>query len=116
MTTYFGFAISDSMFPGECLIARRELTVDEVKEILKRGVESCINPGHKATIHEMHRRFGIDLPIPTSVPKVSLASGDNLVVASMRGLPRLVGRREYTEQEIADAAFSFALYTVSEPE
>lgn len=31
---FFGFAVADSMFSGDCLIRRRVLTLDEVREII----------------------------------------------------------------------------------
>ena len=50
MKTYFGFALADSMFNGDCTINRRSLSIEEVKERVAQGVESCCNPSHKATI------------------------------------------------------------------
>ncbi len=111
--TYFGFAIADSMFNGNCTITRRILSLDEVKERIKEGVISCLNPSHKATIQAMKNRFGIEVEIPETPPRVTLNSGDSVIVLGVRGLPRLTDRHEYTEEEIANASFSFAEYTVS---
>ena len=110
---YFGFALADSMFNGDCTITRRVLSVEEVKERVKQGIEPCLNPSHKATIDAMKIRFGIEVPIPETPPRVSLSFGDSVIVMGVRGLPRLTDRHEYTAEEIANANFSFAEYRVS---
>ena len=113
MSTYFGFALADSMFSGECQISRRNLTVDAVKELIQQGVVPCLNPSHVATIEAMKLRFGIDVPIPASPPQVALGAGDSVIVMGVRGLPRLTDRHEYNADEVAKATFTFALYTVT---
>jgi hypothetical protein len=113
MKTYFGFALADSMFVGDYTITRRNITVDEVKQLVTQGVESCCNPSHKATIDAMRTRFGIDVPIPEIPPRAVLCSGDSVIVMGVRGLPRLTDRHEYTEEEIVSATFTFAMYTVA---
>ncbi len=111
--TYFGFALADGMFCGNCTIARRELSVEEVLGLVGRGVESCCNPSHKATIDAMRARFSIGVPIPETPPRVSLGVGDSVIVMGVRGLPRLTDRHEYTADEIEKATFSFSVYTVN---
>lgn len=111
--TYFGFALADGMFSGNCTITRRELSVDEAKAVVVQGVESCLNPSHKATIDAMRSRFGIDVAIPETPPRVSLGVGDSVIVMGVRGLPRLTDRHEYTVEEIEKATFSFSVYTVN---
>lgn len=113
MTTFFGFALADGMFAGDCEISRRQLTANEVREILiEEDIVSCLNPSHTATINAMRQRFRIDVAIPGVPPKVELRSGDSIVVMGVRGLPRLTDRHEYTDEEVAKATFSFAVYTV----
>ena len=58
MKKFFGFALADSMFVGDCNITRRTLPVDEVRALVAQDVE-------------------------------------------------------YTEEEIASATFTFAMYTVA---
>jgi len=58
---YFGFALADSMFVGDCTITRRAASVEEVKAAVAQGVESCCNVSHLATINAMRSRFGIDI-------------------------------------------------------
>ena len=111
---YFGFALADSMFEklGSCAIVRRQLSAEEAKELILQGVIPCLNPSHSATIAAMRSRFGIDVAIPETPPKVELGFGDSLVVMGVRGLPRLTDRHEYAPEEIEKATFSFAIYFV----
>jgi len=112
MTIYFGFAIADSMFEGNCLIERRSITLDEVRARLQSGVTSCVNRGHQATIDALRSRFDLDVEIPLEPPRVSLAPGDTHIVMGVRGLPRLIDRHEYTTEEISGASFAFHAYKV----
>ncbi|MBR3164287.1 hypothetical protein IKF15_03240 [Candidatus Saccharibacteria bacterium] len=112
---FFGFALADSMFAGDVIIERKEVTPEAVRAMAETGVlNPCINPSHAATIAAMRDRFGIDIPIPEAPPKVELRVGDTLIVMGVRGLPRLTDRHEYTEEEVASATFSFAEYRVVE--
>ena len=122
---FFGFAISDSMFPAEpqedgWFIYRRTIGLDEVMRWFARGQENnsfvcCCNPSHKATIAAMTARFGLEVSIPEKPPVVSLNPGDTLIVMSVRGLPRLTDRHEYTFEEINKATFSFGQWSVDGP-
>ena len=111
---FFGFALADSMFREDCVIQRRTLTADEVRAMAKaRELTPCLNPSHAATIDAMRQRYGIDIAIPATPPKISLGDGDSVVVMGVRGLPRLTDRHEYTPEEIKAASFSFSEYTIS---
>lgn len=113
MKKFFGFALADSMFSGDCSISRTVLTVDEVREYVQSSeLVPCLNPSHQATIDAMRSRFGIDVAIPEQPPRVCLEKGDSVVVMGVRGLPRLTDRHEYTAEEIGAASFSFSKYTV----
>lgn len=112
--TYFGFAVADSMFPANCQTSRRPLTVEEVKQLLEGGYVSCCNPQHKTTLVAAKSRFGLDIMVPEKAPMVSLVVGDQVIVMSVRGLPRLEeNRHEYTDVEIEKATFAFGLWTVT---
>ena len=55
-TTYFGFALADSMFaslPDGTGIRRFVRTPDQVRETIRQGVVPCLNPSHAATIAAM---------------------------------------------------------------
>ena len=112
MMTFFGFALADSMFAGDCTIARRSLTVEEVRG-RAATFTPCLNPSHQATIDAMRARFGIEVLIPDAPPRVVVNPGDSVVIMGVRGLPRLTDRHEYTEEEIATATFTFSEYSVS---
>lgn len=111
MSTYFGFALADSMFSADCTIARRSVSIEIVADALSTAL-ICLNPSHVSTIDAMRQRYGLNPPIPATPPQVSLGRGDELIVMGVRGLPRLTDRHEYTAEEVAKATFSFTLYTV----
>jgi|GEM_PF-4836467 len=110
---FFGFALADSMFAalGDCKIYRAVATPEYVKCLAEAGrLTPCLNPSHQATIDAMRSRYGIDIEIPETPPKVALERGDALLVMGVRGLPRLTDRHEYSEEEIATATFDFTMY------
>lgn len=111
MKKYFGFAIADSMTPERCTLKKEPLE----KAMLKAEIESaipCVNTSHQATIDALRERYGIQIIVPVVPPKISLDYGDELIIMSVRGLPRLIDRHEYTQQEIDNATFAFSIYTV----
>lgn len=111
VTTYFAFAIADSMFPPNCSARRRPLSVEEVRALLP-AARVCVNPAHKPTIDAAVHRFGLVIAVPERADPIALIAGDRVIVMSQRGLPRLEGRREYTTEEIAGATFAFGLWEV----
>ena len=114
MTKYFGFALADSMFAGDCTIERHVVTVDQIRAMAENDeLTPCLNPSHQATIDAMRQRFAIDVEIPAQPPRVALEVGDSIIVMGVRGLPRLTDRHEYTEEEVAAATFAFSMYTVT---
>ena len=110
--TFFGFALADSMFEGDCAIMRKVVDAAFVREKAV-GLIQCLNPSHQATIDTMRRRFDIEIAVPEAPPKVALSTGDAVIVMGVRGLPRLTDRHEYTAEEIAGASFAFSVYTVT---
>lgn len=113
MTTFFGFALGDSMFVGNCAITRTVLTPEQAADEIHTGVTPCLNPSHQATIDAARERFGIEVSIPEAPPRVELKAGDSIIVMGVRGLPRMTDRHEYTHEEVAQATFLFAKYTVA---
>jgi hypothetical protein len=119
---YIGLAVADSMFPETCHVDRRPCPLPLAMKLLRPPTEegdtseviNCCNSSHAATLTALKVRYDIDLAptIPATPPKVALVSGDVLVVLSVRGLPRLTDRHEYTPAEIEAATFSFGLWTV----
>lgn len=113
-TTFFGFGVAPSMFPASCGITKVALTPEAAQAIIEEGISPCLNPSHKASIDAMTIRFGIVCPIPDRAATIKLEAGDRLLVMGISGLPRLEGRHEYTEAEVASARFDFSLWTVTE--
>ncbi|MFN8558622.1 MAG: hypothetical protein U0531_15200 [Dehalococcoidia bacterium] len=87
MTTYFAFALADSMFTGAVTIVRREVTPEMARALVAGGAVSALNPAHTATVEAMRRRYGIDIDVPDVPPSVQLAIGDRLLVMA-RARPR----------------------------
>jgi len=112
MTRYFGFAFSASMLPsGLVNLRKQDLTVEQVREMIP-SCEMCLNPFHRATVDAACSRFDLPISIPDRPARISLGVGDSVVVMQVRGLPRLQDRREYTDEEIENANFSFMEITV----
>ncbi len=120
---YFSFAIADSMFDDDslydhvqyCDIERQRLTSEQVKEILATNTDyiSALNPQHKPTVQALAQRFGLVVKVPCLAPIISLKLYDQVIVASVRGLPRLEeNRHEYTGEEIDKASFKFSSWVV----
>jgi hypothetical protein len=116
MTTFFGFAIADSMFPNTCTVNRDPLTLEEFITILKtNSITSCCNGSHESTVSALNSLLpsGVTIQIPETPPMVKLSKGDRIIVMSVRGLPRLTDNRHYTDEEINNASFVFGTWTVS---
>ncbi len=113
--TFVGLAMSSTMFQGDLLILRRELSPVEVREILARqDVVSCVNPSHKATVDALKKKFGIEVPIPDGpAPKIVLEPGDSLLVLSANFKRRLAEGEKYSPEEVEAAQYEFALYQVA---
>lgn len=110
---YFAFAIADSMFTGDVTVTRRAVSIEEVRQMKEWGFISALNPSHKATVEAMHEKYGLDIQVPATAPKVTLEKGDKLVLMSVRGLPRREGETaHYTKEEIEAASFVFSLWSV----
>ena len=111
MTTYFGFAMSDSMFPPAIAVTRKSITANAVRVAIAHGAVAILNARHGATIDAMNTRYDLHIDIPATPPKVALAAGDELIVMT-HDLPRLTEAREYTAAEIEAADFRFGVWTV----
>lgn len=108
MKTYVSLAISDSMFPPG-VYRKDDISVQELRAVLKKPVVSVVNPSHRATLDALRERFDLDIPIPERAEKVQLEKGDTLVVCTVLGLPRVT--REFTKEEIDSASFCFSQWT-----
>jgi hypothetical protein len=110
-TVYLGFNIADSMFDGPCTLKREPLTESQFKDLISRGVTSCLNKSHPATVKALKTRYGIEAEIPHIPPRINIFPGDSILIVSLRGLPRHTTSYQYTDAEVAQARFVFARYT-----
>lgn len=110
--TFVGLAMSSTMFSGEVLISRRVLDAEEAKRIISGEIISCFNPSHEATIEALRTRFGIEVDVPETAPKVTLEPGDSLIVMSARFTRRLNEGERYSLEEVEGASFEFVKYDV----
>jgi hypothetical protein len=112
MSKYFGFSFAGAMMADQAIVKKEKSSSEEIRELAGELIP-ILNPSHQATVDAMKSRFGINVTIPDRAPRVTLAKGDTCFVMQVN-LPRLEGRHEYTEQEIANANFAFSKYTVIE--
>ena len=111
MTTFLSLAVSATMFPEEGDIHMQSLSPVGVRQAIEAGVSSALNPSHASTIEVIQRKFGLELPIPEKAPKVSLQSGDRLIIIQAN-LPRLNEGQVHSDETVANAPISFRLWTV----
>lgn len=72
----------------------------------QEGFANAANPSHGNTLSALTRRLGIDLTAAKG-GRVLLQEGDECLVSQIEGLPRET--REFTDEEVAKATFSFRL-------
>jgi len=115
--TFVGLAMSSTMFAGEVLLVRLPISASRAKRLVEdEECVSCANPSHSATVDALREKFGISIPIPETAPKVTLESGDTLIVLSARFSLRLAEGERYSAEEIAAATIEFVAYAVVDPE
>jgi hypothetical protein len=93
-------------------MSKTDMTLEEVKGEIVKGVEWCLNPSHQATINAARWRFNLNIVVPDVSARVSLTSGDSVIVMQVKGLPRLTDRHEYSCDEIDQAQFQFLKITL----
>jgi hypothetical protein len=114
MPTFFGTAITNDTFVGDCLIERRIMELDEVLATLAtKVITSCVDKSHEATVSAMRWRFGFEVSTSETPPEAVLKPGDNLIVLATQGLPVLTDRKDYDKKEVENAEFEFTLYSVT---
>ena len=107
---YVGLAFSLSMLSEEYTHELRTYTItpeDFKQAVSDEKIVSCCNPSRQATLQALKEKFGIEVPVPATPPRVKMSMGDCLYVFQVSGLPRLTDRHEYNAEEIAKAKFSF---------
>lgn len=76
---------------------------------LNGGYENVANPSHGNSLQAITQKLGVDVR-DAKGGRVSLATGDECLVAQISGIPRET--REFTDEEIAAARFDFRLVRV----
>lgn len=112
---YISLAVSATMFPENCAIKCEPITAQTVQNILdvhpESEIVSALNPSHATTLDVIRRRYGLELPIPERAPKVSLQSGDSLVIIQAN-LPRLNEGERHSDETVENAPISFRFWSV----
>lgn len=109
---YIGLAFSLSMLQEDCKLDVKNISVEKVEDYLYWKPISCCNPSHSATLQALKEKFGLQVEVPTTPPRVTLTKGDCILVLQVSGLPRLTDRHEYTSEEVDKAKFNFQMVTV----
>ena len=90
----------------------KTLSQEEVVEWLKVGdFENVANPTHANSLDAISRKIDFDLR-EAQGGRINLKPGDQCLVAQISGIPRET--REFTDEEIAKAEFSFRLVIVKD--
>lgn len=110
MSNYVSLAISDTMFQ-DGTFKKQSITARNAQDWLHltSDIISAVNPSHAATIDVLNRKFGVDLSVPTTAPKVTLVSGDILLVCQAN-LPRLAEGETHSDETVENAEFRFSIW------
>ena len=108
MTRYFNTTLGLSMLPDGSFSAET-LSSEQAAEWFEGEFENVANPNHANSLDAISRHLEVDVRAAKG-GRVSLQSGDECLVAQISGVPRET--REFTDEEIADASFSFRLVKV----
>lgn len=120
MTTFISLAISDTMFPDNAEVSKKQMAASEIQERLNKHhnatceedeIVSALNPSHSTTIDAIYKKFNLALPIPMKAPKVVLQTGDELIVIQAQ-LPRLAEGEVHSAEMVENAKIKFSLWTV----
>lgn len=105
---YFNTAFAASMVP-DGIVEFRTVSVEEASEMLQGEFANVANPTHAPTLSALSRKLGVNLT-QAQGGRVLLSEDDACLVAQISGLPRET--REFTDEEVAAATFSFRLVTL----
>ncbi len=112
MNKYFNTTLGLSMLP-DGNVSVETLTTDEATGWLREGFENVANPSHANTLNAVSRHLGVDVR-QAKGGRIKLIAGDECLVAEISGVPRET--REFTNEEIAAATFTFRLVKVHDPD
>ncbi len=115
---YVSLNLSNTMLTGigKGTITREEVSVDYLKKLFAQyGVIVSAKPEQRRLLEIVNETYDLDLDIPDGLKIFQLSEQHRrLVVINVQGLRRKGGSLlpEYTEEEFAEATFSFAKYYV----
>lgn len=115
---FISFSLSNTMFSGigKGTITREDVSVDYLKDLFsKYGVIISAKPEQRKLLEKVNETYGLELDIPDSLKLIQLSEQHRrLVLISVQGLRRVNGSLlpEYSEEEFAEATFSFVKYYV----
>lgn len=99
-------AFSLGMLNSECTLKIKEISVDEVRDLLMNGFENAI--GHMSTSVVLSKLLGIQ--VNTERREIKLNHGDRVIVFQL--LKRLEEGKVLTEEEIKNIPHKFYLVIV----
>ena len=100
---YIANAFALSMIEGDAILRIKEISKEEVKEILKEGFISAI--GHQSTAEILSQL--LDIPIPFNRVQIKITPNDKLIVFQV--LVRLEEGKILSKEEISKLPFKFFL-------
>ena len=115
---YVSLNLSNTMLTGigKGTITREEVSADYLKRLFARyGVIVSAKPEQRRLLELVNDNFDLGLEIPETLKLFQLSEQHRrLVVINVQGLRRKNGSLlpEYTEEEFAEATFSFVKYYV----
>ena len=102
----FGFDVSDRLFEGNCKIVRRELTVAEVQERVKKGVVPIFSLRDKALNDLLRSYCGIFIALRDNIRVYKAKTGDSIIIARFVDLPERTKYSSNSEQDGITCLFS----------
>jgi len=115
---FVSFSLSNTMLSGigKGTITREDVSADYLKNLFaKYGVIVSAKPEQRRLLELVNEMYGLELEIPESLKIIQLSEKNRrLVNISVEGLRRQNGSLlpSYTEEEFAEATFSFVKYYV----
>ena len=115
---FVSFSLSNTMFSGigKGTITREDVSADYLKDLFKKyGVIVSAKPEQRRLLEIINERYGLELEIPETLKIIQLSEKNRRIVnISVEGVKRQNGSLlpSYTEEEMAEATFSFVKYYV----
>ena len=115
---FVSFSLSNTMFSGigKGTITREDVSADYLKDLFKKyGVIVSAKPEQRPLLEIINERYGLELEIPETLKIIQLSEKNRRIVnISVEGVKRQNGSLlpSYTEEEMAEATFSFVKYYV----